>query len=382
MKRLIFGLVVLSLVAVGNVWGQVQYTVTNLGTGDAFSINDLGQVVGAGVTSDGHAQGFLYNDGSVTTFGSNSAANGINNSGQIVGFAGNQAFLYSSGTMQYYQYPPDATANAINNNGQVIVNNGGSAFLFSGGPNSAWTEIGTLGGNYNIAYGINDYGQVVGQATTPGDYTFYAYLCSGGTTMTNLGTLSGGTASTAYAINNSGQVVGQADISSGPNSLALAFLWSSGSGMQNLGTFGGNYSIAYAINNLGQVVGGANTSSDGYDDAFLYSGGVMQDLNNLISPNSGWVLEDATGINDSGQICGDGEYQGKQDAFLLTPISTPEPSALALLAAGALGLLGYGLRRRRVARRTAKPAAFDQQDDAPAILSMPSRWSEAARRAA
>jgi hypothetical protein len=59
----------------------------------------------------------------------------------------------------------------------------------------------------------------------------------------------------------------------------------------------------------------------------------------------------------------------------------PEPSALGLLAAGAIGLVAYGLRRR-AAKRTAKPTAFDQQDDAPAILSMPSRWSEAARRAA
>ena len=65
-------------------------------------------------------------------------------------------------------------------------------------------------------------------------------------------------------------------------------------------------------------------------------------------------------------------------------VVTPEPSTLALLAAGALGLLGYGWRRRRAARRTAKPAAFNQaepQDEGPAILSMPSRWTEAARRA-
>ena len=62
---------------------------------------------------------------------------------------------------------------------------------------------------------------------------------------------------------------------------------------------------------------------------------------------------------------------------------TPEPSMFTLLAAGALSLIGYGLRKRRATRRTAKPAAFAQQD-APAILSFPSHASPAsmARRAA
>ncbi len=63
---------------------------------------------------------------------------------------------------------------------------------------------------------------------------------------------------------------------------------------------------------------------------------------------------------------------------------TPEPSTLALLAAGAFGLLGYGWRRRRAAKRTAKPAAFDQPQDEPPILAFPSRSfpASAARRAA
>ncbi len=63
------------------------------------------------------------------------------------------------------------------------------------------------------------------------------------------------------------------------------------------------------------------------------------------------------------------------------PTPTPEPSTLALLATGVLGLLGYGWPRRRTVRRAAQP---DAQDDAPEILSFPSHSppAHAARRAA
>ena len=71
----------------------------------------------------------------------------------------------------------------------------------------------------------------------------------------------------------------------------------------------------------------------------------MQDLNNLIAPTSGWTLEEANGINDLGQIVGGGyNSSGQWHAFLLTPI--PEPSTFVLLAAGAVGLLGFAWRRR------------------------------------
>ena len=44
-------------------------------------------------------------------------------------------------------------------------------------------------------------------------------------------------------------------------------------------------------------------------------------LQDLIPPRSGWVLETANDINESGQIIGNGKLNGKPRAFLLTPIS-------------------------------------------------------------
>ena len=78
-------------------------------------------------------------------------------------------------------------------------------------------------------------------------------------------------------------------------------------------------------------------------------------------------------------------HAGQQTLTLnVTADVVPEPSTLTLLAAGAIGLVGYGLRRRRAAGRTAKPAAFDQPQDEPPILAFPSRSfpASAARRAA
>ena len=222
------------------------------------------------------------------TLGGSSQANGINASGQVVGWA--------------------ETARGARH-----------AFLYTG---STMTDLGTLGGTISEASGINASGQVVGWSFTTGNASRHAFLYTG-STMTDLGTITG-PITEANDINDSGQIVG--------DSGGHAFLYS-GSTMTDLG----DNSAALGINASGQIVG----YSGGH--AFLYSGSTMTDLNTLIDPASGWWLDIAYDINTLGQIVGSGRINGTTHAFLLTPI--PEPSTLALLLTASLGGLLWWRRR-------------------------------------
>lgn len=75
---------------------------------------------------------------------------------------------------------------------------------------------------------------------------------------------------------------------------------------------------------------------------------TMQDLNDLIPPDSGWRLADVFSINDRDQILGGGyDPEGEFRALLLTPegLPVPEPGAWAVFG---LAAAGFAWRRRRV----------------------------------
>jgi probable HAF family extracellular repeat protein len=179
-------------------------------------------------------------------------------------------------------------------------------------PQYQFTDLGTLGGNSNgvgsRAWGINDNGQIVGEAATKAGH-LHAFLYSDGS-MTDLGTLSGvnGT-STALAINNNGDVTG---FSPTPLSNGNVFLYSNGV-MSDLGGFpASNYGEGHAINNSDQIAGwGFNPGVD----VLLYSNDALTDL----SAAPGGIQGTAFGINDLGQIVGTGVTttpNGKQEAWL------------------------------------------------------------------
>ena len=132
--------------------------------------------------------------------------------------------------------------------------------------------------------------------------------------MKDLGTL-GSSISAASGINASGQVAGTSKIAG--DRINHACLWEKGA-ITDLGTLGGANSIAWGINTAGQIVGIAATQAGSH--AFLWSDGMMRDLNQLIPPGSGWELTVAFSINDAGQIVGRGSYNGQAlRSFLLTP---------------------------------------------------------------
>lgn len=123
------------------------------------------------------------------------------------------------------------------------------------------------------AFGINSMSMIVGDAFPigPMEPRSHATLWKSGIPM-DLGVLRGQAYSRANGINAMGQVVGYSGLQRDSRE-SRAFMWSSKTGMIDIGTLGGPYAQAYAINDAGYITGASQTQGMGpavTTHAFLY----------------------------------------------------------------------------------------------------------------
>ena len=197
-------------------------------------------------------------------------------------------------------------------------------------------EIPSLGGDQDIAYGINNAGQVVGFSKngpgccaqafrfTPPAIEYWPY----------------GPITYGHAINDAGVIAGENDISGGGGGYQ-AFYSSATSNITHLGTLPGySYSYGFGINNGNEVAGAAYNISPP-QRAVLFSNGQAIDLGNLT--DGGASL--AVGINDSTEVVGWAEpanftptYWTPGNAFIWQAnsgmLDLNEPRQVTLLGAG------------------------------------------------
>jgi len=279
----------------------------------------------------------------------------INQSGEVVGTTpSHKSSIWSRQRgLQEIQVPPgftDAEGVALNSAGQVI----GTAIDRRNSRRQGFTYTDgrlTMLSDGAKALAINDAGMIAGEARNSKGIS--GPVLWKGPTPLELGGCCGGT---AVAINNRGEAVGEIY---DQQSHYHAFEWDKTKGLRQIGP-PGDFSSAVLLNDAGEYVlrsfpGGLLLYRDGiathlslapkapshpkamnscgaivgsygifadYYRAFAWDEtGGFRDLNTLVPANSGWTLQEATGINDRGQIVGWGTFQKQEDAgFLLTPV--------------------------------------------------------------
>jgi probable HAF family extracellular repeat protein len=317
------------------------------GTSRNGGLNNRGEVTGTGTAPNGLSEhAFLFSGGTLTDLGTlggqYSWGNALNDSGVIVGYSAAgpvdlHAYRWNAGVMSNEHVGNEgfSRANDITPQGAVVgVLNGffdpGIQTTFRGyfAYGATFEIIPTFGGTESQAMGANARGQVTGLARTL-EGKLRAFLWDYSGAMTDLGDLGDGMAY-GSGINLHGHVVGYSRVPSGD---LHAFLHD-GTSMIDLGTLGGAASRANNLNDFGLIVGAADDAV-GQQRAFLWSDGHMHDLNDLIEPNSAWLLTAAGNVNALGEISATGKYNGQQRACLLRPRDqAPRSSGLAPPLAG------------------------------------------------
>lgn len=258
----------------------------------------------------GHTcRGFVWNDGRMralpTLGGNNGFATGVNDRGQVVGWAETTVHDPTCKAPQVLQFRA----------------------VMWGARSGRARELAPLrGDSTSAATAINARGQVVGISgacdVAVGEFSAaHAVLWDHGRPM-DIGNLGGIAWNTPMAINDAGDVAGFSDLpgDAGGAFNAHAFLWTRARGIRDLGTLPGDQtSQAAGINAQRQVVG--VSCGETACRAFLWENGVMYDLNTLVGAGFPDALVSAQDINDDGTITGRllQASTGKGFAFVATP---------------------------------------------------------------
>jgi probable HAF family extracellular repeat protein len=323
----------------------------------AYAINNNGVVVGRSWNSSGVIRPFAWSAGTMVdldpingnpaydyetiqaTCGSG-VAYAVNSSGHITGTAkcdyGSHAFLYTgspSTSIDLYPspnptppiWPPDpSTGYGINDGGQIVGSEGVAqtyAFLYNADGSKVDINALISGATSSTAYAINNAGIVVGNYSTSSSSNV-PFLYNG-STVSNLPALSGATGTTPKAINGSGHVSGLVKAADGN----WHGFYYDGTAVTQLGDLGSVYSGTMSevrgMNASNQIVGLSYVGSSGVNDrrAVLFNlNGTVTNLNDWLPAGSGWTLNVASAINDSGWITGWGVVpSGATRAFLFKP---------------------------------------------------------------
>jgi probable HAF family extracellular repeat protein len=180
------------------------------------------------------------------------------------------------------------------------------------------TDLGTMGGTFSIAFGINDKGQIDGLSTTPGDQVTHGFFLENGV-MKDMGTLGGPNSQAFFGPSEAPQATGLAEngipdpngedfCGLGTHLICLNFVWQNGA-MTPLSTLGGNNAQGSDINDQGQIAGMAeNSTPDPNCPApqvlqfrpAVWTNGKIQALPVFLGDLEGAAF----GINDRGDLVG------------------------------------------------------------------------------
>ena len=192
-----------------------------------------------------------------------------------------------------------------------------------------------FGGTYGIVSSLNNQGQVTGVMNMADDATWHSFFWHNGK-IKDLGTL-GGAFTTAHWMNDDGVIVGRSSVtqtcdSCNPNQppqYSHAFVWKDET-ITDLGLpDGAQCATAKHINENGEIVGQTflgvtsvnfDLCNAGANGAFIWKKGAIADLQTLLVPGSGIILNDSFNINDRGEILATGfDANGNHHVVLLVP---------------------------------------------------------------